>query len=411
MQAGFFTFLGANARWLGAGALLTFLSGFGQTYFIAIFAGALRADFELSHGAWGGIYTIGTLSSAAVMVWAGGLADRYRVRALGVAILLGLAVSCLAMAANPSVWLLPLVIFALRFFGQGMCSHMAAVAMARWFVATRGRALAIAALGFSVGEGALPVLCVALMQAFDFRLIWVAAAGIAVLGALVLRRLLTEERTPAAMAEETAQTGMNARFWTRAEALRHPLFWSVLPMIAGISAFGTVFFFQQVPFAEAKALTHLELTTLFPLFPLVSMGAMLFWGWALDQVGTARLMPLVLLPFIGAFAIFAYADGVPGILLGLVVFGIGAGATATVPTAFWSEFYGTRHIGAIKALATAVMVFGSAVGPGISGVMLDAGVGLETQFGGFSVYFAVCAVLIVVAIRRAARDLPATAAA
>jgi len=65
-------FLFKNAPFLTAGVLLTFMSSFGQTFFISIFAGEIRTAFNLSHGAWGGIYTIGTFLSAIVMVWAGG---------------------------------------------------------------------------------------------------------------------------------------------------------------------------------------------------------------------------------------------------------------------------------------------------------------------------------------------------
>ncbi len=72
-----------NAAWLGAGVLLTFLSSFGQTFFISVFAGEIRAAFGLSHGAWGGLYSLGTLVSAVVMIWAGGLTDVFRVRVWG----------------------------------------------------------------------------------------------------------------------------------------------------------------------------------------------------------------------------------------------------------------------------------------------------------------------------------------
>ena len=57
-------FLRDNAPWLTAGVLLTFLSSFGQTFFISIFAGHIREAFDLSHGQWGGIYTLGTTASA-----------------------------------------------------------------------------------------------------------------------------------------------------------------------------------------------------------------------------------------------------------------------------------------------------------------------------------------------------------
>jgi len=68
--------------------VLTLSSCFGQTFFISIFAGEIRGEFGLSHGEWGGIYTIGTLASALLMLWAGGLTDRFRIRNLAPVVLM-----------------------------------------------------------------------------------------------------------------------------------------------------------------------------------------------------------------------------------------------------------------------------------------------------------------------------------
>jgi len=54
------TFLFKNAPWLAAGALLTLLSSFGQTFFISIFAAEIQYSFDLRHGSWGGLYALGT---------------------------------------------------------------------------------------------------------------------------------------------------------------------------------------------------------------------------------------------------------------------------------------------------------------------------------------------------------------
>ena len=88
--------LRADFRWLAAGFLLTFCSGFGQTYFIALFAGHLKADLGLSEGGFGGLYTAGTLASAALLMWAGRLADDLPIRRLGVGVMAGLALVSLA---------------------------------------------------------------------------------------------------------------------------------------------------------------------------------------------------------------------------------------------------------------------------------------------------------------------------
>ena len=399
-------FLRDNAPWLSAGVLLTFLSGFGQTYFISIFAGEIRSEFGLSHGEWGGIYSLGTTASAIVMVWAGGLTDRFRARGLGAVTLLALALACVAMATVSAAWALPFVIFALRFTGQGMTSHIAVVAMARWFVATRGRALSIASLGFALGEAFLPIIFVTMMAFVDWRILWVLAAGVSLLGLPLLIRLLRNERTPQSMAQENSSVGMSGRHWTRNEALRHPLFWFMVPAILGPAAFNTAFFFQQVHFAELKGWDHLQLVALFPFYTLFGIGAMLLSGWALDKFGTARLMPLYQLPMVVAFILFSLTSSIAIAILGFFFLALTSGANSTLPNAFWAEFYGTQNIGSIKATAIAVMVFGSAIGPGITGLLIDAGVGLETQYFGVAIYFLFSTLIMTIGIARSKSALP-----
>lgn len=398
-------FLSHNAPWLAAGGLLTFLSSFGQTFFISIFAGEIRAEFGLSHGAWGGIYSLGTTVSAGVMIWAGALTDVFRVRVLGPVILIGLAVACGMMALNSMVWVLPLVVFMLRLFGQGMTSHIAVVAMARWFIATRGRALSIASLGIAVGEATLPITFVALMGVVDWRLLWGVAVLITLAGVPVLMRLLRHERTPQSMAESQSSTGMGGRHWTRRETLRHPLFWFMVPALLGPSAFYTAFFFHQVHFAEIKGWAHVELVAFFPVFTAMAIVAMITAGWALDRFGTTRLMPFYQLPMVGAFLMLSAATGPLGALFGFFFMALTAGANNTLLNAFWAELYGTANIGAIKAMVAAVMVLGSAIGPGITGLLIDLGIGLEQQFIWIAGYFLFTTLMMYLGIRRARAEM------
>nr|WP_216601705.1 MULTISPECIES: MFS transporter [unclassified Ruegeria] len=398
-------FLIDNAAWLGAGVLLTFLSSFGQTFFISVFAGEIRAAFGLSHGAWGGLYSLGTLVSAVVMIWAGGLTDVFRVRVLGPVVLLGLALAALAMAMNSWVVLLPAAIFLLRLFGQGMSTHLAMVAMARWFIATRGKALSIASIGYALGEALLPLIFVTAMVFLDWRLLWGVAAVITLLGIPVLTRLLREERTPQSLASAYSATGMHGRHWTRRDALSHPLFWFMTPAVLGPSAFITAFFFHQVHLAEVKGWAHIQLVALFPVYTGVSLLSMFAAGWALDRWGTARMMPYYQLPLALGFVVLGLSTSVMGATIGLILLALTVGANSTLPSAFWAEFYGTRHIGAIKAMATAVMVLGSAIGPGLTGVLIDWGVSVDTQFLWIGIFFLLVSALVHIGVTRAVRTL------
>lgn len=400
-MSGLRTYLSQNAPWLATGGLLMFLSSFGQTFFISIFGGEIRSQFDLTLGEWGGIYSLGTSVSALVMIWAGGLTDYYRVRVLGPVVLAGLSLACVAMAFNTSVIGLTAIIFALRLFGQGMSTHVSAVAMTRWFDATRGRALSIAGLGYSLGEATLPLTFVALKSKMDWHGLWLASALVAALSIPVLIRLLRTERTPQAHAESAVSLGMDGRHWTRKQALTHPLFWLMTPSLLGPAAFGTAILFHQVHLAEIKGWSHIEFVGLLPFFTVSSIGFMLLSGWALDRWGSLRLMPFYQIPAIVAFVVFAVAATPGQMLAGLVAYAVITGSMATLPNAFWADVYGTAHLGAIKSMAAAIMVLGSAIGPGLTGWLIDLGIGLERQFFGVAAYFCFACLLVRVAIRKA----------
>ena len=403
----FLQFLRENAPFLAAGVLLTFSSSLGQTYFISVFAGDIRAAFDLSHGAWGAIYAAATTTSAVAMVWAGGLTDRYRVRGLGALVLGGLAASCLLMALTPNIAVLVLAIFCLRFFGQGMAGHTALVAMARWFVATRGKAISIATGGFALGEAILPLTFVALLGFVSWRALWVAAALLALVALPVVMRLLALERTPQQVAASGQALGMDDRHWTRGEVLRQQLFWLTLPAQVAMSCWGTAFFFQQVHIAAVKGWPHVQLVALFPLYTVVSVAASLSVGWVIDRVGTARLMPLFLLPMGAGFALLGPVQTIGGAAFCIALMGVSHGAGSALLAAFWAEFYGTRNVGAIRAVAMAVMVFGSAIGPALSGALIDAGLSFPEQTPLIAAYFAAAAILAAIGVLRHRHRLPA----
>ncbi len=405
----FLAFIRSNAPFLLAGVLLTFCSTFGQTFFISIFAGVIREEFSLSHGAWGGIYTLGTTASAVVMVWAGALTDVYRARVIGKVVLILLAVACLAMAFAPAAWFLPIAIFLLRFAGQGMTVHIAVVSMARWFVATRGRALSTASLGVAMGEALMPLIFVALLGVAPWRWLWIGCAVFILAMLPVLARLLRLERTPQSVAEENEAFGMGNRHWNRRDVLGHWLFWFIVPALLAPAAFSTAFFFQQVHLAETKGWAHVELVALFPLFTAFAVGSMLLSGSVIDRLGTARLMPVFQIPMAIGFVLMAGAEGLWAAALAVCFMGLTTGSNSTVPNAFWAEFYGSRYMGGIKALATAIMVLGTAIGPGLTGVLIDMGIPFEDQLYGIAVYFLVAAGLVAIGIARARRLLPVPA--
>jgi MFS family permease len=145
------------------------------------------------------------------------------------------------------------------------------------------------------------------------------------------------------------------------------------------------------------------------LLPWLTLGSISFTflaGIAVDKWGAGRLLPLIPLPFALGFLIVAASGNLVLAGVGLVAIGIGMGIQSTIVGAFWAEHYGTRNIGAIKSAAMAIVVFGTAIGPGVSGVLLDKGITMSTQLQIYAIYFVASSALALVGVRRAHTLLP-----
>lgn len=399
-------FIRDHFRFLAAGVLLTLNSSFGQTFFISIFASQIMTSFSLSNGEWGLIYTVGTMASAVVMFWAGALTDRFRARALACVVMPGLALTCLAMGLNQTVLGLLIVVFFLRFLGQGMIFQLATVSMARWFSARRGLALSISATGFWAGQAVVPVLFAALLLRFDWHQLWVFCAAFLMLSFPVVLWLLSQERTPQSLAKESHSVGMEGRHWTRADVITSRFFWMLVPLLLGPPAWGTALFFQQVHIAEVKGWPLVEYLALIPVMTAVSVGVTLITGAVIDRIGSGRLLQFFPATWIAGFLILASAKSLGVAAFAFLFFGVSTGMQASLITAFWAEYFGTRHIGAIKATSASIMVFGSAIGPGISGLAIDLGYEFPAQMIWIAGYFAISTIFVWLAIERASRNLP-----
>jgi len=396
------SFLRDNAPWLGAGLILTFASSFGQTFFISLMGGQYRAELGLSHGEFGGLYMAATLLSALSLIYAGGVADRMSARRLGTLAMLGLAGACLLMSQVSNIFMLFAAIYLLRFLGQGMLTHLEVTAIARWFAATRGRALAVASWGHPVGEGFLPATVALMLTLMAWRSVWVAMAAVLalVLVPVFVMTLRAERQPQGTEAAPELLTGLRGRHWTRAQVLRHGLFWWLIPVLMGSPLIGTAVLFHQAHIAEIKGWTLAQLTAGFPLYAALSIAASLLFGVLVDRFSARRVLPLYLVPLGIGIVVLGLFDGPWVAFVALGSIGMTAGAGMATVGAMWAELYGTRHLGSIRALSVASMVFASALGPGLTGMLIDAGIGFEVQCVWMGLYCLSMSPIIVWLMRR-----------
>jgi MFS family permease len=375
MLVDYWRFARANSRFLGFGFFLAFLSSAGQTYFIGVFGPQIQADFGLDSGSWGRIYMFGTLASALVINWSGTLIDRIDLRLFTGLVLIGLTCACLVMGSVTTPLLLVGAIFLLRQFGQGLTSHAGITSMARYYDADRGKAIALAAMGYAFGEALLPVAGLYASQLWGWRHAFYGVA-LVVLASLLLALWLLKGQVERhakhtdALDRRVGEGGGRGDY-TRLEMLSERRFFYLLPAMIATPMIGTALFFFPAEIAGAKGWSSLWVTGNYWLYAMVSVATTVYSGLLIDRYSARQVLPYFLTP-LGLALLVINLPGHPALVWPFMLLqGITSGLYFTGLSALWAELYGARYLGAIKSLTNAVMVFSSALGPAAVGTLLE----------------------------------------
>lgn len=403
------TFVSDERRWIGAGLMLTFFSAFGQTWFISLFAGPIKATHGLTDGGWGLVFTAATLVSALALLWRGGLADTVPLGLLAPRIAVLFAASAALLSVSWTLGTLLLAVCGLRFCGQGMFSHVALTAMGRWFRLQRGRAVSLAIVGYSISEVTLVFPVVALIAGVGWRpALWITAAALAVIVAPAVARLYRRDRPPQTEAEAASPTtGIDGRHWTQAEMLRHWLFWALVPFLLTPGFVATVIFFHQIHIAEIKGWTLAQMAGGYPFHAAFAVISALGSGWLMDRLGPSSLLPVLLVPMGIGVALIGTGAAPETWFLSLALVGMTLGAYGTFWGAMLPAAYGGRHLGEVRALVTAIILFSTAIGPAATGLLIDAGSTFPEQATAIGAWCLALSVLGLLIQRRLARRMEA----
>jgi MFS family permease len=403
MLIDYWRFALSNPRFLGFGFFLAFLSSAGQTYFIGVFGAGIQAEFGLDAGSWGRTYMIGTLASALVINWSGALIDRVDLRLFTAVTLLGLGSACLLIGSVSSPLMLVIAIFLLRQFGQGLSSHAGLTSMARYHDADRGKAIALAAIGFAFGEALLPVAGVYATATIGWRHSFyiVAIAVFCAIGpALWLLKGHSQRhaRHVDRLAERAQAAGGDVDY-TRRRMLSEKRFYLILPAMIAPSMIGTALFFFPAEISAARGWSPLWLTGNYWLYSLVSVATTIYSGLLIDRFGARRVVPLFLLPLALALVVINLSDQRWLVWPYMLLLGVSSGLYFTGLSALWAELYGPKHLGAIKSFTNAVMVFASALGPALVGSLLQWGMSFAAISLGLAGFCLLSTALLVYALR------------
>jgi len=378
-MAGYRHFIARQWPLLGFGFVTVFWGNLGQSFFISWFGAGIQQSFTISAADYGLLYAVATLCSGLLIMALGAHIDRLPLGLFTALVAGGLMLASLLLSQVNTLLMFGIALFLLRLCGQGLMPHTAQTTMARHFQHNRGKALSVSASGVPFGEVLLPTLAVALISAVGWQQSWFwLALSIPLLygplSLVLLRKSAAQRVLPLATAAGTAS------HFSRRHVLADKRFWLILPaLLAGPFMLTGLFIQQQYLLAE-KGWTTALLASGFVLYGIMHWLSAMWAGALVDRYSARRLVRFVMLPLFFSLFALAMLEGSWLALLFMALLGLAIGSAHPVFSALWAEVYGVSHIGAIRSLATAIMMLATAAAPWIFGLFIDHGMAGEQFF-------------------------------
>ncbi|MDC2980378.1 MFS transporter [Candidatus Pelagibacter sp.] len=361
------------------GFIFTFFSSFGQSFFLGLFNSSIRETLSITHGQFGSIYASATLLSSFLLIWVGKKIDDINIFRFALYVTLLLAFSCFFFSKISSIVFLFIAVFLMRFSGQGLMSHTATTTISRFFTKSRGKALSIGWFGLSTAEFILPVLIVYLLTLTAWQNIWLSISVFIIfflpfISFALIKNLNFDSRENV---NDQNFVEKEIKNWTRIEVLKDYRFYIVCLNMLAMPWIATGVFVYQSYITESKEWGEFVIAQSFMAYSVLSVITLLGSGFLIDKFTSRKLLIFMNIPLLISMLVLFYLDISISAFIFLGLIGISNGLANVLGSSTWAEIYGVKYIGSIKALTTALMVFSTAFGTALFGLLIDKGFTIE----------------------------------
>jgi len=370
--------LSLNKKIIIFGFIFTFFSSFGQSFFLGLFNTPIRNELGITHGQFGSIYAAATIFSSLLFIWAGKKIDEFRLLDYSFFVIILLFLSTLFFSFINSIYFLAIGIFLMRFSGQGLMSHTSSTAISRYFEKSRGRALSTVWLGLSTAEFILPVLVIYFLTTYSWRSVWQVMSIIIIL-ILPLIINFTIKKINFESREENLEEKLKIKIksWKRTEVLKDFRFYIISSNILAMPWIFTGIAVYQSFISDSKLWETYTIPKAFMVYSIASIVTLFLSGFLVDKFTSRKLIPIMNIPLLLAMVVLFYSKQEVSAYFFLGLIGISNGFGNILGSSTWAEIYGVKYIGSIKALTTAFMVFSTALGTVVFGILIDNGFTIE----------------------------------
>ena len=379
------------------GFIFTFFSSFGQSFFLGLFNAPIRNELGISHGQFGNIYATATICSSLLLIWVGKKIDDYRILNYSLFVIILLFLSALFFSFINSIYFLALGIFLMRFSGQGLMSHTSTTTISRFFERTRGKALSTAWFGLSTAEFILPVFITYLLVIYSWRSVWqgIAILVIIFLPIVILNTIKSIQLDSREESKNNDNKKIEIKSWRRRDVIKDYRFYIVSLNMLAMPWIATGVFVYQSFISDSKMWATYTIPKAFMVYSITSIVTLFISGFLVDKFTGRKLILFMNIPLLLAmFTLFQFNHEIFAyIFLGLI--GVSNGLANILGSSTWAEIYGVKYIGSIKALTTAFMVFSTAFGTAVFGLLIDNGFTIENIALTAAIYILISLFLLV----------------
>ncbi len=359
------------------GFIFTFFSSFGQSFFLGLFNESIRNELDITHGQFGSIYASATLLSSIILIWVGKKIDDFDVLKFSFFVISLLAISTFTFSKINSITFLFIAILLMRFSGQGMMSHTATTTISRYFSNTRGKALSTGWFGLSTAEFLMPVTIIYALTIMDWRNIWIVISVAIIFFLPLVSYFLVKEVKLSSREDDNKVIKENIKQWKRSEVIKDYRFIIIALNMLAMPWIATGIFVYQSFILTAKNWGEYTIAQSFMVYSIASVLTLFVAGYLIDKFTSRKLLIYMNIPILISLLILIYFQSPVSSFFFLGLIGVSNGFANVLGSSTWAELYGVKFIGSIKAITTALMVFSTAFGTALFGLMIDFDFSIE----------------------------------
>jgi len=386
-------------RMIGVVSALRILGGGLHQYGFTVFFLPVTNELGLSRAATSLAFSLARAQGSFASPLVGYLVDRYGPKPMMItaALLAGVGYILFSRVYDYTSFLIVYLGVISISFTAGFV-HAPTIVANSWFIRLRARAMTVVSAAVPIGGAIITPALAVLIRTMGWRQsALISGILFLVIGlplTLIVRKSpesmgLAPDGEPLESVDSRAAgadkpTALSDRHVTATQALRSPIFWTLIVSMTARSAAFTTVTTHFIPIMVWKGLSQTEASVLLAGFALVNLPIHFLLGWIGDFVNKPKLTAICM--FLGVISVLPmqWTSSLWALWVFTCLYSV---LDASMPV-FWAavgDFFGRKSFGTIRGNMNLFYTWGSILGPFIAGAVYDRTQSYQMVFAGITV--------------------------